>query len=220
MALHRIQTALGVGFTIALFFEQCGCTSVHVATSPDDQRSGPDVAPGRLIGSYSELKPDAQPGLRADMVMAGTRIPVDVSVKSTGSLFEILLRAHGQTFEREVYRDDPKSFSLVEAAGDRYSPDLELVRFPMRVGDGWNWHGTVSSGGIRRTATASVDSSTTHLYDNGATTEAVKVEVNLSLYSEGTKMPAKRKLTFEFVPGKGVDRREFGDASVREPAGP
>jgi hypothetical protein len=220
MALFRVQTALGVGFSVALFVEQFGCSAVRLTARPTDHKTEPPAVQGQLIGSFSELKPDAQPGAKADMLMAGTHIPVNVSVNRSGSRFEIILSAHNETFETERYRIVSGAFSLQGAAGDTYLPALDLLRFPSHLGDNWNWVGTVSSGGIQRHATATVSSSSTNLYSGGVTTEAVQVEVNLSLYSQGEKTPAARKLVFDFVPGKGIVRREFGDASVRQPAWP
>lgn len=217
MHTFKIQTAMAAGFSAALFAEQFGCASLHLTASAIDPAPMTISGQGRLIESFDDLKPDALPGKRAEMLMAGTHIPVDLSVRSADSEFVIVLHAHGETFETEKYRTTPTSFSLSEAGGDNYVPALDLLRFPMHLGDQWTWQGRVLSGGIQRQATATVSSSSTTLYQGGLTTEAVKVDVDLSLYSEGDKTPAARKLVFEFVPGKGIVRREFGDASVRQP---
>ena len=170
--------------------------------------------------SSSTLNPDASPGRASDMVLAGTRIPVRLLTKHRGSEFTIELRAHGETFERERYFDGPASFSFRGTDDETYSPDVELIRFPMRVGDSWGWTGTVSSGGISRKADAVIKSGPKDLYIGGVPKEAVEVVVDLSLYSQGYKIPATRKLKFDFVQGQGIIRREFGDASIREPSKP
>ncbi len=216
MTSIRLPSAISVGILIAIFVGQGGCGFARKTVSIGVVSEGQ----GRQIAAYADLQPDTAPGKKADMVMAGTRIPVNVLTSKFGPVFRILLRAHDETFETEVYRSGPTAFSLSEAGGDVYSPDVDLIRFPMQVGDEWTWEGAVSSGGVRRKATARVKSTTANLYDNGVPMEAVRVDVALSLYSEGTKSPAARKLVFEFVPGKGIVRREFGDASVREPAQP
>jgi hypothetical protein len=180
----------------------------------------PQKSQGAAVTSTVDLKPDAEPGKTAEMVMAGTHIPVSVSIKREGDSFEILLRAHNETFEREAYKTSPGAFSLKEAASETYWPELDLIRFPMHVGDDWDWRGTVSAGGVKHDAQARIKTSSTHLYQDGASTEAIQVEVDLIRFSKGTKTPAERKLVFDFVQGKGIVRREFGDASVRQPEQP
>jgi hypothetical protein len=175
--------------------------------------SGPAIVSSTLV-------PDALPGKTSDMVLAGTRIPVQIVTKHDGQEFMIELRAHGQTFEQERYVDGPTAFSFHGTSDETYVPDIDLVRFPMHVGDSWDWSGTVSSGGISRKASAEVKTSPKSLYFGDASAQAIEVEVDLSLFSQGEKLPASRKLKFDFVPGQGILRREFGDASVREPSKP
>ena len=220
MTLLRIPTAVGLGILFAVLIGQGGCSVFHGLHQADigSEQELPRTNRGRQIRDYGDLMPDSSPGKTASMVMAGTPIRVELSTEETGTQFRILLKAHQQTFESESYQSGPCGFSLVEASGDKYSPDLDLIRFPMSVGDVWNWEGVVSSGDIRRKATATVRSESTNLYLEGAPVEAVKVSVDLALFSEGAKLPANRKLVFEFVPNRGLVRREFGDASVREPA--
>jgi hypothetical protein len=215
-----LPRALSFTLLVALGIVQSGCTAIRFSSTVDSVRPIQTTGGGREIGAYDQLKPDAPPGKKADMIMAGTHIPVNLSTRKIGTTFSILLSAHDEMFEKEMYRSSPESFSLIQANDDQYSPDLELIHFPMHVGDKWNWEGNVSSGGIRHNATAAVKSSSVTFYDNGVSNEAIRVDVDLSLFSDGIKNPAARKLVFEFVPGKGIVRREFGDASVREPIQP
>lgn len=170
---------------------------------------------GAYIGSQKDLKPDDDPGVKAKMVMSGMVIPVDVKTKTIAPDFAIDLWYEGELFEEEQYRTTPNEFQLVNAAGETYAPPIPLLRYPMNVGDAWKWSGQMITGPVGRGAKATIRTQDDKV-DMGAPTDALRVEVDLSIESGATE-PAMRRLTFWFVNGKGLVKRQFGDSTSRLP---
>jgi hypothetical protein len=170
---------------------------------------------GAYIGSQSDLKPDGDPGPKAKMVMSGMIIPVDVKTKASPQEFDIDLWYQGELFEEEQYHVTPDEFQLVNSASETYSPPIPLLRFPMNVGDVWKWSGQMITGPVGRGAKATIRTQDDKV-DMGAATDALMVEVDLSIES-GASEPAMRRLTFWFVKGKGLVKRQFGDSTSRLP---
>jgi hypothetical protein len=185
---------------------------------------GAATANGATPGDYApryaqprDLQPDAAPGDEAELVLAGTRLPVELRHSQQAEMLTLELLAHGELLEREVYRSLPEEFGLVEASKERYDPPLPLLRFPLQIGETWEWSGTMEMAASPRPVTATVATASDKLYLGEAPTEAVKVSVHLAIDAGPNLPPAKRELTFWFAPGRGLVRREFGAASHREP---
>jgi hypothetical protein len=171
---------------------------------------------GPYIAAKADLGPDASPGTRAKLMMGGT--PMDVEVKTTASegVFNIELWYGGEVFETEGYQSQSDNFALVNAAGETYEPPIALLRFPMNVGDSWDWKGKMMTGPVAHDAEATVTTSSDKVDMGGSQADAVRVDLDLRMDS-GTDKPALRRLEFWFVKGKGVVKREFGSSTSREP---
>lgn len=170
---------------------------------------------GIYIASSADLKPDANPGPQK-AIYAGTVIPVDVKTNTDNGIFTIDLRYQGVSMEQEQYKSSPTEFDLVNAAGEQYTPPLPLLRFPMNAGDAWKWSGQMVTGPTSRNASAQV-STREDKVDIGTLADALVVQVDMSMDS-GANTPATRQLSFWFVKGKGIVKREFGASTSRVPA--
>ncbi len=175
---------------------------------------------GGLIANLAALHPEVAPGTKAMLKLAGVKVPVAVKYVLQGKKLTVKLLAHGEVFEEEGYESDAESFRLREAADGNYAPPLELLKFPMHVGDKWSWSGRMETGGISRPTKATVSSVNNKLYVGAVGHDSVQVTVDLEIFADAGRPPTKRKLTFWFVPNKGLIRREFGTESVRETVTP
>lgn len=149
-------------------------------------------------------------------MMGGTPMEVQVKAVSKDRLFNIELWYAGEIFETESYEVLPETVSLVNAAGETYDPPVPLLRFPMNVGDAWDWKGKMMTGPISHDSAATVTTGADKVDMAGSQSDAVRVDVDLRMDS-GTDKPALRRLEFWFVKGKGLVKREFGSSTSREP---
>lgn len=170
---------------------------------------------GRRIESASELRPSALPGARANLLLRDITIPVKLQRTRIGDRVELALVSEGRPFEVEVYKETPADFQFLgvrlgesDASGDFYEPPITLLKFPMTVGDLWEWTGNNISGAIATKGTAKIRTS--------ADGDLLKVQVDIELDSGGPK-PALSKRIFWFAPNRGVIKREFGQFSTRTP---
>lgn len=174
--------------------------------------------PGPLISGYADLKPDAFSMTSAVLDTAGLKIPVTVQKTVKDRDVSIALVAKGQTIETERYRSTDDSFYLVEAMLEKYEPPLPLLKFPMHVGDAWDWEGRVMTGPQGHDAVAAITTSTANLVINGgAHHDVVEVDVSLQFDSGVPDKPVYRRLQFWIVKDRGVVKRKFGDFSARTP---
>ena len=196
-----VAVALGVGFA--------GC---------NPRKAGPG-ATGEQFNIIEDLNPAATIPATGKLSIGEVQIPVEVKQVLLGETLTYTIDAHGQTFETEVYEVKGDSFSLLDAAGEHYSPSLPLLKFPLTVGETWKWTGSMTAGEAPHKATATV--STTEesilLAPPLGTTPSILVVVDLSI-ENGAQKPATRKLRFWFVKKKGLLKRQFGSASSREPS--
>jgi hypothetical protein len=186
---------------LAAFF-CCSCGSAHRAAT---------------IATMAELAPETVPGKSADLILAGTSYPVQLVVKRNQDRMELILENHDEPFEIERYEVGSNEFSLLDAAEEHFWDPLPLLKFPLRMGEGWTWVGTMTTGQIPRRATAKIVPSSETLFISGVSYETIKVDVDLSLYANMGKTPLKRSLDFWFEPKGGLIKRAFGTASVRQP---
>jgi hypothetical protein len=174
---------------------------------------------GARLSSSNDLEPDRAPGDQATLLLANIPVPVTVErEQANGAVTFSLVGEHGQMIEEERYVSNSTEFSLAQAAGEFYEPPITLLKFPMNVGDSWEWQGTMRAGNISREASASILSSPGEVVIAGQR-EAVKIRVDLEMESGGPET-AKRTLTFWFVPQQGLVKREFGAGSSRIPSEP
>ncbi len=174
---------------------------------------GPQAPP---ITSNAQLGALNLPYRKAALILTGTTFPVALSRKLEANSVTFSLSAHDEVIEEEQFEYSEAGFRLAGASGESYHPPIPLLQFPMKVGDSWNWKGIINVGTIQRTATANIACSSDVLNTAGGPFDAVLVSVELIMPS-GAVEPAKRRLRFWFVRGKGILKREFGAASTREP---
>jgi hypothetical protein len=163
-----------------------------------------------------QLTPTSNLSEQASLVLAGTRIPVDLLTRQSGQEFLIELTAFGEILEVERYRLDANDFSLVEVLGETYEPAMPILQSRMKLNLPWKWKGQISAAGIRHGASAEI-----YLKDDpkplfAADSKVWKITATLTI-DAGEQTTAERVLTFSFVTGKGMVSREFGHASSRVP---
>jgi hypothetical protein len=202
------MTGIGAATAAGMVLVGCKPGGLPSTTRPGD---------GALV-EMTDLKPDALPGEEAQLVYGGTKVPVTLAQERSGSDLTLRILAHNEPTEMEVYRVGAQEFSISNAAGEVYEPPIDLLRFPLRLGASWDWAGTMTAGGLQKNATARVETSADRLFPETVPLDAVKVAVKLDIVANPPNGPtAKRDLTFWFAEGRGVVRRAFGAASVREP---
>lgn len=188
-----------------------------IAMSVAGCRPGSDQ--GVAIATAVELLPDALYQPKATLNYGGTPVVVEMTRSTSGQEVRFELSAHGEVLETEVYQSTTSEFALV-SIDEKFVPPLPLLKFPMTLGEPWDWKGELVAGGVRHRAEASISSSSEQLFltkTGGVST--VKIHVELKIDSK-TSTPAKRHLTFWFARGKGIVKREVGTATSREPAVP
>ncbi len=180
--------------------------------------TGGSQGAGQAYSAIGELNPSAKIPSKANLKIGEINMEVAINQKTSGDNMTLELEAHGQTFETENYSVNNNAFELIDVADEHYEPNLPLLKFPMRIGDKWEWKGTMTSGQEPHNATAVVTStSDSVLLPGSGTVDTVLVVVDLSIDSGGPT-PATRKLRFWFAKDKGLIKRQFGTGSSREPA--
>lgn len=169
---------------------------------------------GPPIQNAEAMRPDALHGKAATLIYGGTPIDVSVERVASGPVIKFILAAHGQALETETYRLDAASFSLV-SIDEQFDPPLTLLKFPMHVGDTWEWKGSLAIGTLSHKASAKVSTREEKLIVGKRDPFTLRVDIALDIAS-GADEPAKRQLTFWFERGRGIVQREVGTATVRK----
>ncbi|MGE0002373.1 MAG: hypothetical protein AB7F50_05940 [Fimbriimonadaceae bacterium] len=183
------------------------CTGPGVAKRELGRADYPDLA---------ALGADQLGKQKANLILAGTKIPVDVEEERDASRYKILVLAHDETLEEESYVVGESEFLFESLSGERFQPPIPIVRFPFKVGDGWDWTGEAYLGPNGRAATAKVTTNRDQLNLASGNLDTVQVSINLVVQTSKT-VNADRKLQFWIKPKAGIVRREFGSSSLREP---
>ena len=181
------------------------------------QRAAEEDPKGPLINVSEELRPEILPGKTALLTMGGVAVPVELGQEQTGDTIVLKMKAHGASVDWETYESTVARYSVKYAEGETYSPAVDLIRYPMRVGDSWDWSGTMVAAGQKRQAKAEIQTSAAKLALPEGPVPAVKVALRLSMPATATEPAAQRSLAFWFVANRGLLRREFGTESIREP---
>jgi len=175
----------------------------------------------------SSYKPDALPYKNADLVIAGTAMPVKFEAsRKPGEVVFFLRSKHGEVLEHEAYRFDVGQFSLWRAGGELYEPVIPLLKDPVSAGSNWEWSGQMfpavdgepvrNSEAVRK-ATAKISLTSDTLNILGGSKSAMRVNVLLSIESGGN-VRAQRTLSFWFMKDHGLVKRDFAFASTRGPS--
>lgn len=193
-----------------------GLVALFVACKPSTDE-GPKTQPATIdFKSVSDLEPDKLPYERASLILAGASYPVEVERKVDGERVTFLFKSHGEVLDKESYRLGTQTFQLVQGAGMTFEPPIDLVLFPMAVGQSWGWSGRISSGVDTQNAHATVSSEPASLNLPNGYFEGFKVAVDLEI-SDSTPAVTK-SMAFWLVPKRGIMKREFGSTSTRGPA--
>ncbi len=158
--------------------------------------------------------PAAIAGKKATLRLLGTDLETDVEPVKSETDLTLRFLHHGEVLEEEAYSITPAQFLLSKAAGETYTPAIPLLKFPMHLGDGWEWTGTTSTGAVQQPARASVSSAEENIAFGETFQSALRVDVVLKIGPE-PRPHAERKLSFWFLEGKGVVKRDFGSVSSR-----
>lgn len=174
-------------------------------------RGEPPVAAGQLIKARADLTPDALYSSKAEYHLSGLVLPVELRRKLDGNLVKFELIAEGTPIDTEVYLSDDKAFGLKEMNMESYEPAIPLLKFPMHIGDTWEWKGAQESGGRNHKSWAKITSTIETLPNQ---VETVKVTVDLFVDSNAGKA-SERNLVFWFTKGRGIIKRTYGDPIAR-----
>lgn len=190
------------------------------------QPGGSSGSSGGAFASLSSagLQPDANPGAKAVLrlgagdpkkpakgAIASTEFEVGLVHKKQGSEVTIALQVLGENLEREVYETSPEAFRILTTTEDSFAPGIDLIHFPAKPGESWDWDGKVVYAGVSRPAKAQIT-----LSQDG---KDLLSDVRLRISADPGRPELQRQLRFWFSKGKGVVRRAFGEVSSRRPAG-
>lgn len=182
---------------------------------------------GVAADSLASYKADTLPYEKGVLVVAGSQLNISVVAERKPAEVVFFLKSdHGVTFEHEAYRFDKSRFSLWRAGGELYDPVIPLLIDPIIAGSKWDWSGKMilAADGTPSTspesvtpANATVSLSNDKLNLRAGAVDAMRVDVLLKMDSGGPTK-AERKLSFWFVKGQGLVKREFAASSTRIPA--
>lgn len=204
----RFDLPMSLWSLIASFVLLAGCGE-HAAETGQAQPAG------RLL-TAEQLNPRHLAFSQARLILGGTEVPVQLETEEDRGKLKVRVLAKGVVVEVEDYVLDANTFRFAGVGGEAFSPPITLLKFPMRSVGEWTWGGTIVSDPISRAAQARVVSSDETINTPAGQFEAVRVEVELAI-DAGAPQKAERKLTFWFVPGQGLIKREFGASSTRVP---
>lgn len=174
----------------------------------------------------ADYKADRLPYAKGLLVVAGSQLPVTLKeIRRPGEVVFNLDSRHGETFEHEAYQFDSDRFALWRAGGEMYDPVIPLLKNPVVIGSKWAWNGRMvlavdgvplTGPGASTPASADVAIARDKLNLRAGPVESTRVDVILRM-SSGSDTPAERKLSFWFVAGQGMVKREFAASSTRIP---
>jgi hypothetical protein len=177
------------------------------------QRTGGSTA---IIATKAAFRPDKLGFERCSLEVAGSKFTADVRQSIKGSEVRIDLLAHDTIFETERYLSTDESFSVIDAGGEQFEKAIPLVKYPMHVGDTWEWTGGVLTGPASHKASAKISTSSEDLPVKNLH-NVIRIQVDLSYETGAQGVASIRKLIFWIAPNMGVVKRAFGDYSKREP---
>jgi hypothetical protein len=141
---------------------------------------------------------------------------MDVHTELDGGEFVVSLQLHGEPYDEEVYKVSEGSFSLASGGGEAYEVPIPLLKFPMNVGETWEWQGKAIAADVTTPAKATVTSAEEQVFVCGVPVQAVRTEVKLSIKPRGSAS-IQRQMTFYFAQKRGLFKRAWGSTSIREP---
>lgn len=171
------------------------------------------------VRDLDSFRPDTLPYREGSLILAGTRLPVELQERRKDGRFEIVVLAHGKAVEVETYRAENGQFLFESLSGESFAPPIPILRFPLRSNDSWDWTGEFRLGPTARPAKATVATQPETLNLASGSLQATRVDIALTVETSKATT-AERGLKFWLAPKAGVVRREFGASSLREPRAP
>lgn len=162
------------------------------------------------------LKPEATPYKLANLILGGTKIPVELKEELKDNKISWIWLTQNTEIEKEVYISTPQNFSLSAGPAESFNPAIPLLKFPFKVGDSYTYKGAQTYGKVKRDATAKITSTNDILNTEMGVFETVLVTIDLNVAS-GSPGGTNSSFKFWFSPGKGIIKREFGFNSSRLP---
>lgn len=176
---------------------------------------------GFPIASYGALMPDRFVETECSLELAGSKYKAEVKLTRSGNELQIDLVYNDTVIESERYLSTEDQFAVIDAGGERYEPPIPLIKYPMHVGDDWEWNGKVRFGPTPDAGSAKVKTSSEDMTIEGGTVHnVVHIEVSRSIDSGLPGSVSTRKLEFWIAPKLGVVKRSFGTESMRYPLEP
>jgi hypothetical protein len=175
--------------------------------------SGQTGAALEQVDDFFPMKIEPGP---VNLKLANVEIKAMATVAADGLNRTLTLTRNGAALEREVFEVTSDRIAIVElGSGERFSPPLTLLRFPMKIGDRFDWTGKLLVGNRPLDSQAAATTETSRLDLATGSLETVHVTIQLRI-SDGSPKPAERKLEFWFARGKGPVKRDYG-GQIREP---
>lgn len=198
--------ALTVGAAaIAVLLSALGCLGGH-AESPKAAQS---------FAKMSDMQPYVEPYPNA-YILAGQAVETELECQKSPGAVKFDFTAYGTLIDQENYAYDDTTFRYVGNEVDTFVPGIPLLKFPLTVGDKWDWSGEYRGAGRVLKSTAEVTTEPELLKTVAGEFTTVRVDVQIARES-GAKEPAMWRHTFWFAPKRGVVRREIEFGFVREP---
>ena len=164
-----------------------------------------------FIAKWDEFLPLDGHQEKANFWADGTLTDYKLKTVSTGDRVTFQAISNEKVVDEESYIVRDGSILLARAAGEDFIEPVTLLKFPLSLGDQYDWQGKIVCNQEKIDCTAKVTTSTDFVTFRFKSQDAVKVEVNLKLNKR-----VQRKLSFWFVKGMGILKTEIGK-NVREP---
>lgn len=141
----------------------------------------------------------------------GTATDFKLKTSNEGTKVTFQAVSNDMVVDEEVYDVKDGKVLLCHAVGEDFVEPIPLLKFPLSIGDKYDWKGNLMFEGQSLKGSAQVTTSTDYVNLKDKSQEAIRVEVNLRIADN-----ASRKLSFWFVKGMGALKTEMGK-NVREP---
>lgn len=135
----------------------------------------------------------------------GVETDYKLKSKETGSTLAILGLSSDKIVSEEIYAVSGERLGLLKAGGEEFSPELPLIKFPLKSGDAYEWKGALSSGSAKIPAEATVTTKTATMALAGKPLESIEVSVELRISGLSSHF-----LTFNLSREHGIFRAQVG----------
>ena len=174
------------------------------------------VRHGAEISYNDDYFPDKLKHTHATLKLGNMDLRAELSLIKSDQTIIIQAIKEGIVLDEEIYRVTTEGVWLLQIGeGEEFEPGITLLKYPMKIGDKFDWKGHLVYGNRKIKSDAVVTTRTETISLATGSAEAVKSEVVLKIH-DGSPTPAERKLDIWFVKGEGPVKRDFGNR-IREP---